>query len=202
MKVCHDCGSELDESSFYIAFGDIYCSDCYSENFNTCYHCDELLHREETHWSDNGDPYCSECYENECECDNGCPDNPEVFDSDRKLILELSRNWLSGKSCTKTLLRINQKDFLLQKLRDITGLVDSTIYVFGLLDREEYQISASPNILEEVKELLLLNGLNAKVTEGIGCNRLGISYTLRKDNLPAISNLIKQLTRIKELTIV
>lgn len=197
MSHCIDCGRLLNEENIRTAFDNVYCEDCFSENFNYCSRCDEILYREETHWDNDGNPFCSECYDNEHDDDS--PDNPEVYDSDRKLVLQLSRNWLSGKCSYKTLIKINSKDYLLQKLRDMVGLVDIPIYVFGLIDRDEYQVSASPNILEEVKEFVLLNGIEAKVIEGIGCNRLGISHSLRKEHLFKICSLIKSITLVKEL---
>jgi len=197
MKHCIICDCELGEHQIHRAFDDNYCEDCFNENYNYCNRCDCVISRDETYWDNDGDPYCSECYENEH--DEDAPDNPDVYDSDRKLVLELSRNWLSGRCNHKTLLKINTKDFLLQKIRDKIGLVDSSVYIFGLQDREEYQLSASPNIIDQVKEFVLINGLVLKVTEGIGCNRLGISYSLRKENLDLVVKLIKQISQVNEL---
>jgi len=197
MSRCTICNCELEPHEIRTAFDEIYCEDCFSENFNYCNRCDDVVSRDDTLWDDGGNAYCSECYENLH--DDDAPDNPPVYDSDRKLILQLSRNWLSGKCSHKTLLKINPKDFLLQKIRDKIGLVDTSLYIFGLLDREEYQISASANIIDQVKEFVLINGLDLKVTEGIGCSRLGISYSLRKEQLDIVVNLIKQITEVKEL---
>ena len=197
MRHCHDCGCDLDEHSARYAREEPYCEDCFSENFNYCNRCDEILFREETLYDNDGNPFCSECYENMHDDDS--PDNPPVYDSDRKLILELSRSWLSGRCKHKTLLKINWKDFLLQKIRDRVGLIESSLYIFGLQDRAEYQLSASPNMIDQVKEFILINNVDLKVTDGIGCNRLGISYTLRKENLDLVLNLIKQISQVKEL---
>ncbi len=197
MSRCSICECELERHEIRTAFDDIYCDECFHENFNYCQRCDEVISRDRTLWDSDGNSYCSECYENLNDDDS--PNNPPVYDSDRKLILELSRGWLSGKCNHKTLIKINTKDFLLQKIRDKIGLVESSLYIFGLQDRDEYQISASPNIIEQVKEFILLNNNELKVIEGIGCNRLGISYTLRKDNLELVVNLIKQITQVKEL---
>jgi hypothetical protein len=98
-------------------------------------------------------------------------------------------------------LKINKNDFLLQKIRDCVGLVDNPLYLFGLIDRDEYQLSVSPNLMDAVKEFILLNGLELKIIDGIGSNRIGISYSLRKDHLPTVVKLIKQLTEQKELVL-
>ena len=143
-------------------------------------------------WDNDGNPHCSSCYDNMH--DDDAPNNPAVHDADRRLILELSRNWLSGKSTHSALIKINPKDFLLQKIRDKVGLVDTSIYIFGLQDRDEYQLMASPNVLQKVREYALTSGLDLKVTEGTGCNRIGISYSLRKDNIDFVVNLLKQVS--------
>ena len=135
------------------------------------------------------------CYEQEH--DDDAPDNPEVYDSDREFIIQISRNWLQGKVEYKKLISINDKDYHLKAIKDKVGLVENPIYIFGLADRDEYQISASPNIIEDVKEVALINGIEAVIKEGIGCNRLGISLSLRQNNLPQIVNLIKQITAVK-----
>jgi hypothetical protein len=197
---CTHCGTLLKDDQVYWAHDDPYCEECFNDGYNYCSNCDTVINNDETLYVDE-DPYCSECYENENESDPDAPDNPSVFDSDRKLILELSRNWLSGKCNHKTLLKINPKDFLLQKIRDKIGLIDSSLYIFGLQDRDEYQLSASPNIIDQVKEFVLINGLDSKVTEGIGCNRLGICYTLRKENLELVVRLIKQISQVNELVL-
>jgi hypothetical protein len=150
-------------------------------------------------WDHDGNPYCSECYQDDY--DSECPDNPDVYEADRKLILQLSRDWLNGRCNHKTLIRINTKDFQLQKIKDKVGLVDIPIYLYGLIDRDEYQISVSPNLMDQVKEFILINGLELKITEGIGADRIGISYSLRKDHLPTVVKLIKQLTEQKELVL-
>lgn len=193
---CYNCECELQDNNARFAFDEPYCEECFSDNFNYCHHCDTIIRSDRTNYDSNGNSYCEDCYEDQH--DEDCPDNPDVYDSDRKLILELSRNWLQGKVARKSLIHINKKDFLLQKIRDRVGLLESSLYIFGLQDRNEYQLSASPNLIDQIKEFILLNGLNLTVIEGIGCNRLGISYTLRKDNLDLVLNLIKEISQVIE----
>lgn len=196
---CTICNSEVPSHEVRYAFEDVLCEECFSENYNVCNRCDDVISRDQTLYDHDGNPYCSACYEDSYDDDS--PDNPEVFDADRKLILQLSRDWLCGRCNHKSLININKNDFLLQKIKDKIGLVDVPIYVFGLIDREEYQLSVSPNLMDQVKEFILLNGLDLKITEGIGSNRIGVSYSLRKDHLPTVVNLIKQLTEQKELVL-
>lgn len=86
---------------------------------------------------------------------------------------------------------------MLPKIRDKIGLIEQPIYLFGLKDREEYEISVSSNLMDFVKEFLLLNGLEWKVVEGVGCNRLGISYSLRQNNFSEVFQLVKRLSTLQ-----
>ena len=87
----------------------------------------ELSIRESAHYNDEGDPYCSDCYESNY--DDDAPDNPDVTDTDRELVVKLSRSWLQGKIETRRPLFINDKDILLRTIKDKVGLVDNPIYV-------------------------------------------------------------------------
>lgn len=196
---CIICNCELESHQVRYAFEEVYCEDCFSENYNVCCRCDDVISRDQTLWDRDGNPYCNECFEDDY--DDEAPDNPEVYEADRKLILQLSRDWLNGKCNHKSLIRINTKDYHLQKIKDKVGLVDVPIYLFGLIDREEYQLSVSPNLLDQVKRFILLNGLDLKINKGIGSNRIGVSYSLRKDHLITVIKLIKQLTHQQELVL-
>ena len=76
--------------------------------------------------------------------------------------------------------------------------MESPIYLFGLIDRDEYQISVSGDLYNTVKEYVMLNGIDAEVMLTQGCNRLGISLSLRKNNQNEIVDLIRSITTIKE----
>jgi len=55
-------------------------------------------------------------------------------------------------------LKINLNDYLLSRIKELVGLVEQVIYLFGLKDREEYQLSASSNLTDEVKKFILVYG--------------------------------------------
>ena len=194
---CHNCEEELNDNQVRWAFEEPYCEDCFDNMFNYCCRCDGVIYRESAHYNDEGDPYCSECYESNY--DDDAPDNPDVTESDRELVVKLSRSWLQGKIETRRPLFINDKDILLRTIKDKVGLVDSPIYVFGLTDRDEYQLSVSADLFDKVQIFFQLNDIKAIVVSGPGCNRLGISLSLRKNNQKEIIDLIKQITTIKEL---
>lgn len=190
---CTNCGDAVAEDNVRWAFDNAYCEHCFNNAFTYCEECDCVLMQSEANYSTGGYPYCDECYESEFDDDS--PNNPDVDESDRKLIIELSRNWLFGKATHKGTLKINTNDVMLTRIKEKVGLVDHPIYLFGLKDREEYQLSVSSNLMDNVREFLMLNGLDWKVTEGIGSNRLGISLSIRENNFKEAIQLIKSVTK-------
>ena len=51
-----------------------------------------------------------------------------------------------------------------------------------------------------VKEYLLINGIDAAAAEETaGTKRLGVSYSLRENNIKEIVKLIKSVTEVKQL---
>ncbi len=192
---CSSCDKELNDNNVHWAFDEPYCEDCFDDQFNYCCRCDTVISSGSTHYQD-GDPYCEDCYPDDYDYD--APENPDVTEGDRDYIIHLSRSWLEGKLEFRRLVNINEKDIHLKSIRDKVGLVERPVYLFGLLDRKEYQISASQNIIEDVREFILLNLSKVEVTQGIGCNRLGISLSLRENNRNDIISLIKQISKVKE----
>ncbi len=197
MAHCTSCLEEIPHGEVRYAFDEVYCERCFDDLFTYCCRCDRLLYREDTHWDNDGDPYCTECYEEDN--DESCPDNPEVYDADRKLIIDLCRGFLYDKPVKKTLIRINREDYFLPKLRGKVGLIDNPIYVYGLADKEGRQILVSNNLFDSVKSFLQENNLDWIVAQDSGVNRIGINYTLRKNNLEIIANLIRTAATVCEL---
>ena len=189
MHQCTSCEQEIADEDVRWAFDEPYCDECFSETYNYCSRCDSVIYRSETHYNSDGDPYCRDCYEDDF--DDDAPNNPDVYDSDRELIISLSRSWLQGKTETKRPIYINPKDILLKTIKDKVGLVDNPIYLFGLIDRDEYQISATNDIFGLVQDYLLIKQSTAKVISAPGCNRLGVSLSLRKHNQKEVIELIK-----------
>jgi hypothetical protein len=192
---CNGCERELQDDEVRWGFDEPYCENCFDETFNCCSRCDSVIYRDETQYNSDGDPYCHDCFEEDY--DDDAPDNPEVYDSDRELIINLSRGWLQGKVDTKRPIYINQNDILLKVIKDKVGLVQNPIYLFGLIDRDEYQILASNDLLQEVQEFTILNNLQVKVVSTPGCKRIGISQSLRKNKQSQIIDLIKTLSTTK-----
>ena len=195
---CNNCNDNISDAEVRWTFEEPYCEGCFDSLFNYCIHCDSVIARDSSHFNNEGEPYCDECYQDEYEDDS--PNNPEVSKADRDLIIDLSRAWLNGKVVNKRLISINERDFMLKTIRDKVGLVEHSLYLYGLIDREEFQIKASSDIISLVKQYLLINGIEAKVTEETaGTNRLGVSYSLRENNLKNIVKLIKSVTSVEKM---
>ncbi len=151
--ICSACNDEIPQDELRWD-GDLpLCEQCFDDRFDFCSRCDATIPREDTNYEDDGNPYCNSC--NEQEHDDDAPNNPEVYDSDRNFIIQISRDWLQGKVEYKKLISINDKDYHLRAIKEKVGLVEDPIYIFGLVDREEFQISASSNIIEDVKGAVL-----------------------------------------------
>ncbi len=193
--ICSNCNTELRSSDALFAFDESYCESCHSDLFTYCTDCDSLIYRNEASFYES-DPYCSDCYEKSFDDDS--PDNPNVYEEDRSLIVTLSRNWLYGKTDNRRYLFINQGDDFLSSIKANVGRVDLPLYLFGLIDRDTYQLSASPDIYQHLLPILERLNLPYTVKESSGNNRLGISHSLRKYHKPEIIKLIKELTTIKQ----
>jgi len=193
---CTNCDEPIRDDEVRWANEQPFCDECFDEIYNYCSRCDGVILREHTLYDSSGDPLCGECFENNY--DDDCPDNPSVSESDRELVVKLSRCWLQGKLETRRPIFINDKDILLKTIKDKVGLVDTPIYLFGIVDRDEYQISASSDLFEPVQQYILINNISATVVSTPGCNRLGISLSLRKNNQQQIVELIKSITTVNQ----
>jgi hypothetical protein len=187
---CTNCGCEFDEDDIRW-YGDApYCEDCFSDRYTYCYRCDEPVNRDYCHYDSTGEPICDDCYENEV--DYNAPDNPEINDVEREQIINLSKCWLKGEK-PKSLIRINRHDFYLKEIQEGSGLVDLSLYLYGLIDRDEYQLRVSPNIFNRISQYVSLNNWDVKLYEDKGHNRLGISKALREEKKEEIIQLIKSI---------
>jgi len=194
---CTNCDEPINDDEVRWANEQPFCEECWDELYNYCSRCDGVILREHTLYDSSGDPLCNDCYEDNI--DDDCPDNPDVSDFDRELVIKLSRCWLQGKVETRRPIFINDKDILLKTIKDKVGLVDTPIYLFGLVDREEYQISASSDLFEPVQQYILIKNISATVVSTPGCNRLGLSLSLRKNYQKEIVELIRSITTVKEI---
>lgn len=192
---CTNCDEPVHDDEVRWANEQPYCEECWDELYNYCSRCDGVILRESTLYDSSGDPLCSDCFQDNY--DEDCPDNPTVTDTDRELVIKLSRSWLQGKLETRRPIFINDKDIHLKTIKDKVGLVDTPIYLFGLLDRDEYQISASSDLFQFIQHYILIN-ISATAVSTPGCNRLGISLSLRKNKQLQIVELIKSITTVKE----
>ena len=192
---CTNCNDIIPDGEVRWAYEDAYCENCFNDSYTYCSTCDSVISRNEVVYNNSDDPLCNECYQDAY--DDDAPDNPEVSDIDREYILTLSRNWLSGKIDFRRFININTKDFFLSEIRTKVGLIDIPINLYGLKEREEYQITVSPDLEGSLKESLpeSLKYFTIKSVEGV--RRLGLSYNIRRDYRPDIIQLIKLLSVVK-----
>jgi len=192
-RYCEQCSEVVSEDGGHWYNDELYCEGCFYDSYTYCQRCDDAINRDYCHTDNDGDHICDRCWEEDI--DDNAPVDPEINDSERKQIINLSKCWLKGEK-PKTLIRINRSDDYLEEIQSEVGLVAHAPYIYGLRDREEYQIKASPNIIQKVKELAPKNTI---VFEDIGHNRLAISKTLREQHQEEIINLIKAVsTQAKE----
>lgn len=189
---CEYCDTEINSDEARYAHSNIFCESCFEESFTYCSRCDAVITRSEACYDDCGDAYCNECYTENHDAD--CPENPDVNDLDRQMIIHLSRNWLQGKLDTRKPIEINEHDLSLKDLRTKLGIVDKPLYCYGLVDREEYQLTASFDLIDQVQKYLTGKGSPHTVQFTAGTRRLGISETLRTNNSNLILDLLKSLT--------
>ncbi|MBL1215802.1 MAG: hypothetical protein HND52_20705 [Ignavibacteriae bacterium] len=191
MTHCDCCERQLDDDDIQWAFDNPLCDDCFSETYTYCVSCDCTLGRDEAYY-ENDDPYCYNCYEDNT--DSHAPNDPPVDDTDRELIIHLSNNWLAGKSNFKYPLKINHNDFQLPELKSKTGLIDKSIYVYGLVDRDEYQLRATTDLFNLISQYVTLNNWDVKLTnEATGIGRLGISRELRENRADELVEMLHSI---------
>jgi hypothetical protein len=170
---------------------DPYCEDCFNESFTYCSRCDETIDRDYARYNSSDEVMCSDCYEEDEDTD--APNDPQIFDSQRNEIISLAKDWLSGKR-PKRLIKINPNDYLLPEIQEGLGLVDNVLYLYGLQDREEYQMKVSSNLFNRVSQHTTLNNWDITIEKDTGTNRIGLSRTLRETKLDEIINLLRNLT--------
>ena len=187
---CESCGEQVSQGSAHWYNDELYCEGCFYDSYTYCQRCDDAISRDYYHTDSDGDHICESCWEENI--DYNAPVDPDVNDSERRQIISLSKCWLKGER-PKKLIRINRSDHHLEEIQSGVGLVDHALYLYGLRDRDEYQMKVSPNIIQKVKELINSSSITATVFEDIGHNRLAISRTLREEHREEIIQLIKSI---------
>ena len=186
-RYCEQCGEPVSEDGGHWYNDELYCEGCFYDSYTYCQRCDDSINRDYCHTDNDGDHLCDRCWDENI--DDNAPVDPEINDSERKQIINLSKCWLKGEK-PKTLIRINRNDNHLEEIQSGVGLVVSALYLYGLRDRDEFQIKASADLINLVKKH---KPENVIVFEDIGHNRLAISRTLREQHQEEIIQLIVNL---------
>ena len=87
---CSNCGHEVDEDDRYSNVnGDVYCSECYHENYITCSICDDECQRDNVRWiEDENRDVCDSCYDyhySQCSRCSADVHNDNVIQDNREL---------------------------------------------------------------------------------------------------------------------
>lgn len=193
MITCTICNGEFDQEDIRYYGDEPFCEDCFFDHYTYCSVCEEPVDRDYCRYDDSDNPICESCYEEDYDSD--APDNPIIYDNDRKEILSLSKDWLAGRR-PKRLIKINHNDFRLEEIQEKVGLVDKGLYLYGLRDREEYQLMVSTNLFNRISQYTTLNNWKVTIEQDGGNNRIGISKSLRENKFEDIVELLQELTTI------
>ncbi len=194
---CTRCENRIPDEDIRWAFEEPYCDDCFGTLFSYCERCDSLIYASDGNYMRNA-CYCDECYDKEYCSDDDAPDNPVILPMDRQEIVNLCRDWLKGKMRKRHPIRINHDHVQLDLIRERVGKVSRPVYVYGLLDRTQYDFCISPDLREEVNEFLMLNGLEWKFFEADGFRRLGFCKRLRYGEPDNLIKLLKYLCKARK----
>ncbi len=66
---CDECGDKIPEDDYHSTDDHIYCYSCFHENYDYCYHCGEVVYKEEAEYVTDYGYYCECCYESKIEED-------------------------------------------------------------------------------------------------------------------------------------
>lgn len=193
---CSRCEGRISEEETRWAFEEPYCDECFGIQFSYCDRCESVIHASDGNYMHDL-CYCDDCYDKETG-DNDAPDNPVILPFDREEIIKLCRDWLSGKKKKRHPIKINHEHSELDKIRQRVGRVSRPVYVYGLLDRTQYEFCISPDLREEVNEFLILNGIYWKYFEIEGFRRLGFCKRLRYGEFESVVKLLKYLCKARK----
>lgn len=190
MITCENCSDaiSIEHAKYYSAYA--YCESCFDDLFTYCDQCDTTIERESAIYDSDGNGICAACHQENYDDDS--PANPYVDQADRELIVKLCRNWIfTGRKSFP--ISINEADQYLKELREAVGLVPKPIYLYGLIDREDFQIKATHDLIPKVNSFISKHLRDITAIEEIeGKQRLGISSQLRLNHFGLITKLIKE----------
>lgn len=120
---------------------------------------------------------------------------PEMNEKEREKIITIA-------TTEKTYNNFNYKDYYLYDIILEVGEVKFPIYIYGLIDRQEYEIRCTEDILKKLNKLKLANNNKMKTPKGEvnilieedEVKRLGISLDLRKNYRDFCIELIRKIT--------
>lgn len=186
---CDDCGEySHSDNAYSTARNGSVCQSCYENHYFTCQRCDELYHNDDY----RGDGYCVNCYE-EDEEDKFYLDPSEirVTDKTKEKLRALLKKPLPVS--LPGYCRGNEEDPYITQVIRAVGEVDFPVYLYGLIDREEHQLSLAAVLLRKFQKSDWKRAFKAISNSSL--NKIGVCLDLRKNQFNRIVRLIKYLTR-------
>ena len=193
---CSRCDCRISDEDTRWAFEEPYCDECFGIQFSYCDRCDAVIHAADGNYIQDT-CCCDDCYD-KANGEDDAPDNPVILPMDREEIVRLCRDWLYGKKKKRDFIKINPPDLELEKIREKVGRVSRPVYVYGLLDRTQYDFCITPDLREAVNEFLILNGIYWKYFEIEGTGRIGLCKRLRYDEFNTVIKLLKYLCKTRK----
>jgi len=180
---CSDCSEYYHQDEVY----DGICRHCEEENYCTCNSCENRIHRDDALYDEDDEPYCENCYR---ESDDDIPKNPEIGNDE---LIATSLLCKAPIANCPTAIRCwgNFKDVLIPNLIFKLGPVKHPVYLYGLKDREEYQLKLSVNVAGQIKKALAAHGLTPEILITGHASRIGIARQLRQEHFSTILKVLK-----------
>lgn len=202
LPVCHSCFSEnyttcSDCEEFFhrgSSCGD-RCEDCDS-NYTACENCEDEIHNDNSWYDEDGGPYCRSCYHERCEEEGEreglfwVDSNPPVKPGYVEKILAILSRPLPKKGLSR--IAGNMEDAHIPEIIEKVGPVQNPIYVYGLIDREEFEFAASSDLLPYAQAIL---GYGVELQPVPGNKRFGVARKHRDRTLGWVVSIIRGICR-------
>lgn len=196
------------------------CQYCREEHYNYCSHCEEL-HQNDTMWHDYCNR-CADLYSECDECGDVSLSDDMEFDADgqQRLCAEcvskkgrndmlIEQNPPVTKETAEKLVAVldrplpkvgvkkvsgNTGDYKISEIIKLVGEVKChPFYIYGLIDRAEYQFAATRDIIQLVRVVLAKRNIShTAIIECKGTRKFGISYSYRCDTDLCV-DLVKEI---------
>ena len=208
---CYDCGTTICVGDGTYVGEDLVCDHCYQNHYFNCEHCGTSYHNDD-YGEDGYCRYCCEDSDSERNDEERCirinSEDASVGEIEATLCLlagEMKRLRLRN--------RCNSNDIYLDEIVSQVGLVDDPVYLYGLIDREEYGLLVDPDtfkFLDAKGSIHTVAGKDIVAVESFSfipivrhihdrhIRAIGISRALREDFRDWVCNFVANITKKEE----